>query len=173
MDPVVRAIPRVGSTATKSVSIAATAALMAGANLAIWFPGESGPDSRSQYAQVIAGQLDDWHPPIMTWLWSIFRLLADGDGPMFCFQVAFYWLGFGLIAITLARAGRSLAAWAMLGVALLPPFLRLNVVLLKDVGLAVTFLSAVAALFWYRTQDREVPPAVAALSLVLLHYGAL
>jgi hypothetical protein len=150
-----------------------TAALMAGANLAIWFPGESGPDSESQFAQAVAGQLDDWHPPIMAWLWSIFRLLADGAAPMFCFQVVLYWLGFGLIAITLARAGRTLAAWAMLGVALLPPLLRLNVVLLKDVGMAVTFLSAFAALFWYRMQDREVPAAVAAISLVLLFYGAL
>jgi hypothetical protein len=173
MDPIVRAVRRVRSTATKSVSIAITAALMVGANVTIWFPGESGPDSQSQYEQVVAGQLNDWHPPIMAWLWSIFRLLADGDAPMFCFQVVFYWLGFGLIAITLARAGRTLAAWAMLGVALLPPFLRLNVVLLKDVGMAVTFLSAFAALFWYRTQNREVPMAVAAMSLVLLFYGAL
>src|SRR5215831_4366334 len=173
MDPIVRVVPRVVSMATKSVSIAVTAALMAGANLIIWFPGESGPDSQSQYAQVVAGHLDDWHPPIMAWLWSVFRLLADGDAPMFCFQVVFYWLGFGLIAITLARGGRTLAAWAMLGVALLPPLLRLNVVLLKDIGMAVTFLSAFAALFWYRTQNREPPVAVAAISLVLLFYGAL
>jgi hypothetical protein len=169
----VRAGPRVGPTTTQAVSIAVMAVLMAGVNLAIGFPGESGPDSQSQYAQVVTWHLDDWHPPIMAWLWSMFRLLADGDGPMFCFQVAFYWLGFGLIAITLARARRSLAAWAMLGVALLPPFLALNVVLLKDVGMAVTFLAAFAGLFWYRMQDREVPPAVAAMSLVLVLYGAL
>ncbi|MBO0757970.1 MAG: hypothetical protein J2P54_19160 [Bradyrhizobiaceae bacterium] len=173
MDPIGRAVPRVGSTTTKSVSIAITAAFMAAANLTIWFPGESGPDGQSQYEQVVAGQLNDWHPPIMAWLWSIFRLLADGDAPMFCFQVLFYWLGFGLIAITLARAGRTLAAWTMLGVALLPPFLRLNVVLLKDVGMAVTFLSAFAALFWYRTRNRVVPAAVVAISLVLLFYGTL
>jgi hypothetical protein len=61
----------------------------------------------------------------------------------------------------------------MLGVALLPPFLRLNVVLLSDVGMAVTFLAAFAALFWFRAQDREVPPAVAATSSVLMFYGAL
>src|SRR5262249_35360550 len=70
-------------------------------------------------------------------------------------------------------AGRTFAAWVMLGVALLPPFLRLSVVLLKDVGMAVTFLSAFAALFWYRSQKREPPMAVAATSLVLLFYGAL
>jgi hypothetical protein len=169
----VRADPRAWPVTSPAVSIAVMAVLMAGANLAIGFPGEPGPDSQAQYAQVVTWHLNDWHPPIMAWLWSTFRLLADGDGPMFCFQVAFYWLGFGLIAITLARAGRSLPAWAMLGVALLPPFMALNVVILKDVGMAVTFLAAFAGLFWYRMQNREVPPAVAAISLVLLLYGAL
>ena len=147
MDLIVRAIPRVGS---KPVSIAMTAALLAGANLAVWYPGESGPDSYSQYAQAIAGQFDDWHPPIMAWVWSMFRPLAEGDGPMFCFQVVCYWFGFGVIAIALAQAGRSLAAWAMLGVALFPSMLTLNGVLLKDVGMGVTFLAAVGALFWWR-----------------------
>src|SRR5215470_1565963 len=168
----VQAIPRVG-VATRSVSIAATAALVAAANLAIWFPGQPGPDSRSQYAQVLAGQFDDWHPPIMAWLWSIFRLVADGDGPMFCFQVIFYWLGFGLLAIGFAQTGRLLSAWATLGVALFPSLLTLNAVLVKDVGMGVALLTAFAALFWYRTQDRAVPPAIAAISLVLLLYGTL
>src|SRR5437016_233932 len=94
MDTSIRAIPQVGSATTTSVSIAMTAAIVAGANLAIWFPGESGPDSQSQYAQAVAGQFDDWHPPLMAWLWSILRLLADGDAPMFCFQVVCYWVGF-------------------------------------------------------------------------------
>jgi hypothetical protein len=146
---------------------------MAGVNLAIGFPGEAGPDSQSQYEQAVTGQFDDWHPPIMAWLWSIFRLVADGYGPMFCFQVACYWLGFGLIALALAQTGRSLAAWAILGVALFPQFVTLNVAILKDVGMAVTFLVAFAALFWYRAQNREVPPAIAVISLVLLLYGAL
>lgn len=173
MDLPVQAIPRVGYTTTKSVSIATTVALAAGANLAIWFPGEASPDSESQYAQAVAGQFDDWHPPIMAWLWSIFRLLADGDGPMFCFQVVFYWLGFGLLAIGLAQTGRLLAAWAMLGVAFFPSLLTLNGVLVKDVGMGVALLTAFAVLFWYRTQDRAVPPAIAAISLVLLFYGTL
>jgi hypothetical protein len=36
-----------------------TAAFIAAANLTIRFPGESAPDSKSQYEQVVAGQLDD------------------------------------------------------------------------------------------------------------------
>ncbi len=165
--------PQTTSSLLKSVSIAVTAALLGAANLIIWFPGEAGPDSQSQYAQAVAGHFDDWHPPIMAWLWSMFRLIADGDGPMFCFQVACYWLGFGLIALALARAGRSLAGWAIIGVALFPAFVTHNIVLVKDVGMAVTFLAAFAAFFWYRMQHRDVPPRIIALSAVLLLYGTL
>ncbi len=163
----------VNSIATRPVSLAIAAALMAAVNLAVWFPGEAGPDSQSQYAQAVAGQFNDWHPPIMAWLWSVFRLVADGDAPMFCFQVACYWLGFGLIAHALARVGRPRAAWAMLGVALFPSFVTLNAVLLGDVGMAVTFLTAFAAMFWHREQGRAVPPATAAMSSLLLLYGGL
>ena len=167
------AISRARDAARSPFAVAAAATLLAGAHLAVWFPGESGPDADSQYAQILSGRLDDWHPPIMAWLWSFFHLFANGGAPMFCFQVALYWLGFGLIGTALARAGRPLAAWAMLGVALLPPLLETSVILLKDVGMAVTFLTAVAALFWYRIEDRAVPRPVAAASLVLLVYGVL
>ncbi|HEY1545461.1 MAG TPA: hypothetical protein VGG01_23920 [Xanthobacteraceae bacterium] len=172
-DPMRQAGNRMGSIATRPALLALAAALIAAVNLAVWFPGEAGPDSQAQYAQVLAGQFDDWHPPIMAWLWSVFRLLADGDAPMFCFQIACYWLGFGLMAHALAQAGRPLAAWVMLGVALFPSFLTLSTNLLGDVGMAVTFLAAVGALFWHRVQGREVPPATAAAAAALILYGAL
>ncbi len=153
--------------------IAVIAALLFVGNLFGGFPGVANDDSDSQYAQAVDQRFNDWHPPIMAWLWSIFRLLADGNGPMFCFHVACYWLGFGLIAVALGRAGRPLAAWAIIGVGLFPPFLMMNINILKDVGLAVTFLAAFGALFWYRIADRRAPTVVVVISSVLLFYGTL
>ena len=173
MGLVVRAIPRVGSITTTPTSVAIIAAVLFVANLVGWFPGVPNDDSNSQYAQAFDQHFNDWHPPIMAWLWSMFRLLADGNGPMFSFHIACYWLGFGLIAVALSRTGRPLAAWAIIGVGLFPPFLMMNIIILKDVGLAVTFLAAFAALFWYRIQDGKVPLAVVAISTVLLFYGTL
>jgi hypothetical protein len=168
-----RVSDRLGSIAAMPVALSLTAALMAAVNLAVWFPGGAGPDSESQYAQAVAGQFDDWHPPIMARLWSVFRLVADGDAPMLCFQIACYWLGFGLIAHALARAGRPLAGWVMLGVALYPSLLTLNGQILGDVGMAVAFLVAFAALFWHRAQGRDVPLATATVSSLLPLYGGL
>ena len=173
MGLVVTAISRVNAIIAGPTSIAITAGLLFAANMFGWFPGAANDDSISQYAQAVDQHFNDWHPPMMAWLWSIFRLLADGDGPMFSFQVVYYWLGFGLIAVALSRAGRPLAAWGIIGIALFPPFLMMNINILKDVGLAVTFLAAFAALFWYRIQDRKVPLVVVAISIILLFYGTL
>jgi len=173
MGLVVRTVSRLGFITTRPIAIAATAALLFVTNLVIGFPGVPVDDSDFQYAQAVAQHFNDWHPPIMAWLWSVFRLIADGNGQMFCFHVACYWLGFGLVAAALGRTGRPLAAWGVLGVGLFPPFLMMNVIILKDVGLAVTFLAAFAALFWYRIRDRKVPLAVVAISIILLFYGTL
>jgi hypothetical protein len=170
---VARAISRAGSNLAGPVPIAVVATVLLLGNLAFWFPGMPVDDSNSQYAQAVAGHFNDWHPPIMAWLWSCFRLLADGNGPIFGLHVTCYWLGIWLIAAALSRAGRSFAAWGILGVGIFPPFVLMNVIILKDVGLAVTFLAAFAALFWYRTQDRKVPPAVVAIAIILLFYGTL
>jgi hypothetical protein len=116
MSSVVSAISRVGAISTRPTSIAIIAALLFAANLFGGFPGVANDDSNSQYAQAVDQHFNDWHPPIMAWLWSIFRLLADGNGSMFCFHIACYWLGFGLIAVALSRAGRPLAAWGIVGV---------------------------------------------------------
>ncbi|HWN50014.1 MAG TPA: hypothetical protein VNO18_09325, partial [Xanthobacteraceae bacterium] len=173
MGLVVSAISRVGSITTRPTSIAIIAALLFVANLLGRFPGVPNDDSNSQYAQALDRHFNDWHPPVMAWLWSMFRLLADGDGPMFSFHIACYWLGFGLIAVALSRIGRPLAAWGIIGVGLFPPFLMMNINILKDVGLAVTFLAGFAAVFWYRIQDQKIPLVVVAISAVLLFYGTL
>jgi hypothetical protein len=173
MGLVVSAISRVGSITTRPTSIAIIAALLFVANLLGRFPGVPNDDSNSQYAQALDRHFNDWHPPVMAWLWSMFRLLADGDGPMFSFHIACYWLGFGLIAVALSRTGRPLAAWGIVGVGLFPPFLMMNINILKDVGLAVTFLAGFAAVFWYRIQDQKIPLVVVAISAVLLFYGTL
>jgi hypothetical protein len=173
MGLVVSAISGVGAIATRPASIATVTALLFAANLFGGFPGVANDDSNSQYAQAIDQRFNDWHPPVMAWLWSIFRLLADGNGSMFCFHIACYWLAFGLIAVALSRVGRPLAAWGIIGVGLFPPFLMMNINILKDVGLAVTFLTGFAALFWYRIQDQRTPVVVVLISIALLFYGAL
>src|SRR6476661_200891 len=67
-------------------------------NLGVYFPGSLMNDSVNQYAEATSGRFTDWHPPVMAWLWSKLRLVADGPAPFFVLQLAFYWSAMGAIA---------------------------------------------------------------------------
>jgi hypothetical protein len=142
-------------------------------NLFRRFPGVMSWDSKEQYAQAVTGYFDDWHPPIMAWLWSALRLIAGGPGPLFFLHIFLYWFGFGLIALVLHNMNCRKTAWGIFGVALLPPFIRMNVGILKDVGLAVSFLASFAITFWFRVQDKKFRLIPLFIAAILLFYGIL
>lgn len=142
-------------------------------NLIIRYPGFPNLDSDLQYAQAVSHKLSDWQPPIMAWVWSYARHIVDGNGSIYALHVFFYWLGFGVIGLTLRRIGHPLAAWTVVGAGMLPPMLMMNIHILKDVGLAVTLLSSFAIVFWHRAQGRPINPAAGTAALVLLLYGGL
>ena len=142
-------------------------------NLLSRYPGEYGTDSIDQYRQAVAFRFDDLHPPIAAWLWSYVRLVADGFGPIFTLQIALYWLGFGIIVIAFGHARHFLTAWCVLGVAVFPWCLMMNINLGKDVGMAVTFLCAFAMIFWSRVRNKKISVLVGSITAAFLFYGTL
>jgi hypothetical protein len=142
-------------------------------NLLIGYPGVVSYDSRLQYAQAVTGHFSDWHPPIMAWVWSILRLVADGSGPLFAVHVFCYWLGFGLIALTLSVMRRNKTAWAVVAAGAFPPFMFMNSAILKDVSMAVAFISAFSICFFYRLRGLKIPFTYLIIAMGLIIYGAL
>ena len=135
------------ATAVSNISIPLVATFLFLANIVYGFPGIGTVDSDQQYAQAASGHLTDWHPPIMGWLWSHLPFFSAGNALLFILHVSFYWLGFGLIAFALGRVGQRAAAWGVILVGIAPPIISLDVHILNDVGLAVSFLSAFAIVF--------------------------
>jgi len=45
-------------------------------SLLLFWPGVALFDSVYQYRQALSGTYDDWHPPIMARLWSLFASVA-------------------------------------------------------------------------------------------------
>src|ERR1043166_2575609 len=119
-----------------AVAALLAAFLLCAAMLAIWWPGVPMYDSVDQYGQALRGAYDDWHPPIMARLWSLFLLFWTGQGPMFVLQALLYWLGLGLIAAALAREGAPRAAAAVLILGALPLFAGWQAAVLKDAQMA-------------------------------------
>ena len=150
-----------------------TAAGGAAASVATFWPGFAQYDTVAQYGQVLSGEYDDWHPPIMARLWSGLAPLGPGAAPMLVLQLALYWLGFALIAGTLARTGRARAAVAVLGIALLPPFLGWQAVVLKDAQMTGALLAAIGIVVWWRLRGMRMPIAAGTAVAVLVAYATL
>ncbi len=164
IDPAPRILPR---------HIATIAAALCIASLALFWPGVAMYDTVAQYHQVLSGIYDDWHPPAMVRVWALLAPLGHGATPMLVVQLATYWLGLGLIAAALARAGRPRSAIAILVIGLLPPFLGWQGVVLKDAQLVGALLAAIGIIGWWRLAERPLPRAMAIPVTLLLAYAVL
>ncbi|WP_249340774.1 hypothetical protein [Sphingomonas sp. 2SG] len=155
--------------AARTMGVAA--ALLFAASLALFWPGYVAYDSLAQYAQATSGRYDDWHPPIMARLWSLFG--DHGPAPMLALQLAAYWLGLGSFAAALAARGRRGAAWAVLAVGCWPPLLGWQGVVLKDLQMSAALLAATGILGWWRLRNRPLPGPALAVAALLCGYALL
>lgn len=142
-------------------------------NLAAHFPGVMDNDSKNQYAEAISGHYTDWHPPVMAWLWSLLRRMADGPAPFLLLHLAVYWLGWGLLADGTRRGGYPRTALLMALAGAFPPFLYINSHVVKDVGMAAAWLAATGLVFWFRVQGRRIPIVIGVVIAALIAYGTL
>ena len=95
----VRAAPALLASAMLAFSL--------GLSLLAYWPGLMIWDSVRQYDQALSGRMDDWHPPLMEWIWRQFSFVAPGPAPMLVLQLALYALGYGLLIASAWRAGRQ------------------------------------------------------------------
>lgn len=153
--------------------VGGAALLLFAATLALYWPGYASFDTVVQYRQLLSGDYDDWHPPIMAQTWALLGGRALGTAPMFLLQMALYWLGLGLIAARLAQMGRRVAPWAVLALGLVPPLLGWQVVVLKDGQMTGAMMAAAGLACWWRLAGRAVPGVAWGLIVLLLLYAAL
>src|SRR5215813_14310905 len=88
--------------------------------LLVFYPGVMTYDAKFVYEDIAKHTLGDWQSPAMTVLWRLIDPIAPGSGSMFLLIASLYWLGFGLLAFTLAR--RSVLTAVLVPIlALAPP----------------------------------------------------
>lgn len=130
-------------------------------------------DTVAQYGQVLSGEVDDWHPPVMVRLWRLLHPLGGTTEPMFTVQVALYAIGFGLIVSALVRSGRWHAGTAMSLLAMSPLLLGWQMVVLKDAQMLGALLAGVGLVAHFRLAGKGVPILVGAVVVVLFAYATL
>nr|WP_277998475.1 hypothetical protein [Sphingomonas liriopis] len=144
---------------------------MLAASLALFWPGYVAYDSLAQYHQALSGRYDDWHPPVMAHLWSLFG--AAGPAPMLLVQMGLYWSGFGALAVALTLRRRRHAAFGILIVALWPPLLGWQAVVLKDTQMLAALLAGAGIVGWFLLRERAVPAGAWAVAALPFGYALL
>jgi hypothetical protein len=151
------------------------AALLAAAGFAltlyVFYPGIMNYDARYVYQDGLKGFYGDWQSPVMTWLWKTIDPLAPGSASMFLLTAALYWLGFGTLALALARRSRVLAIATIL-IALTPPLFVFAGIIWRDVLMAACWLLAAALVFAASGGTRR-PIVIQACALGLIVFGVL
>ena len=138
---------------------------------ASFWPGVAMYDTVAQYGQIVSGEVDDWHPPVMVRLWQMLHPLGPSTAPMFFLQTTLYAFGFALIVAALVRQGRWRAGVAAAMLALSPLLLGWQMVVLKDAQMLGALLAALGILAHYRLADRKTPGGAIALAGLLLTYA--
>jgi hypothetical protein len=140
---------------------------------ATFWPGVAMYDTVAQYTQVLGGEVDDWHPPIMVRLWQLLHHLGGTTEPMFALQVALYACGFALIVAALVYVGRWRAAVAATVLTLSPLLLGWQMVVLKDAQMLGALLAAFGIVTHFRLSGRPVPAPAAGCVALLIGYATL
>jgi hypothetical protein len=137
-----------------------------GLSLSFW-PGIMVWDSGHQYAQALSGQFDDWHPPLMGWIWRLFFPLMAGPVPMLVLQLVLYGAGLGFLAHRAWRHGHGQQAAWLAATALFPPTLLLMATIIKDSLMAAMLLAAFATLCHFRDSGNRLSRATGIVLILI------
>lgn len=162
---------------TRSLRVASRIALVS-AMLVTWawlafplLPGVMTWDSFDQLRQARENSYNDWQPPVMARLWRELLPLHDGPGSMLFFHCGML-LAAAALLYTWAASRRYLLAPIFLLLPLLPWVLNFEFVIWKDVGLAYSWLLAVALALHIHQRGKASLPWFAAV-LLFVTYGLL
>ena len=164
-----------GGPSRPHLLIASVAILLAtgfALTLAIFYPGIMTFDSKFLHEYAVKGTMGDWQSPVMVWLWALIDPIAPGPGSMFLLIATTYWLGFGILALTLASRGSKVALLLPL-LAVTPPALALVGVIWRDVLFAACWLLAASVAFAAEERRSGIRLTGQIVALALIIFGVL
>ena len=160
-------------SAAPKTAITLAIALLGGALVLVaYWPGIMIDDARWQYQQVVDNAYEDWHPPLMAWVWRQLGAIARGPAPMLVLQVTLYWAGFALIATSALKRGHKRLALALALTGFLPATLALSGTVVKDVLMDGVLLVASGMILWLPLADRRAVRAGLSLGAIALLFVA-
>lgn len=140
-------------------------------NMSAYLPGFMSPDSFEQYRQSYTHQYNDWHPPVMAFVWSILNNIHQGPQVMLALQLAMLWAACYFYATAINNKLWQIAVFVLFG---LSPFLQnFAGYIVKDTQMAFSWLLVIAISFNAIVRGVRLPIGMSVIAFVFLIYGAL
>jgi hypothetical protein len=163
---------RPGAARGPALTLSALTAAGFGLTILLLYPGYLTNDATYVHSYIQDWQLGDWQSPLMTLVWWLIDPIAPGPGSMFLLIVTLYWLGFGAVALTVARRSAALAlAVPLLG--LMPPAFILLSMIWRDILFSGVWLLAAALAYAVAERSGPLRASVQLLALALVGFGIL
>ncbi len=138
-----------------------------------YWPGVMIDDARWQYQQALDNAYENWHPPLMAWIWRKLTVLEPGPSPMLVLQLAFYWMGIALIASSAHHRGHPRLAFLLLCAGFLPAPFALSGTVTKDALMDGVLLFSTGMILWRQhIWSRVVRSLIVVLAIVGLAFAA-
>jgi len=100
-----------------------------------FYPGFMSSDSIAQFEVSKSLKFNDWHPPLMSWVWSVMGFFFPGPSGMLALHIILVWMS---VYVWWNNYRERSRAWLFFLIPFLPWVLNFAGVLWKDVGLAFT-----------------------------------
>jgi hypothetical protein len=138
-----------------------------------YWPGIMIDDARWQYQQSVDNSYEDWHPPLMAWIWRRLMFVQRGPGPMLLLQLALFWGGIALMIYWANKRGRPRLGLALALAGWIPAPFALSGTVTKDFLMAGALSSAAGLLLAKEAvHERWVRIALSAISVALIFFAA-
>ena len=125
------------------IACATSATLGIALTVACFYPGYMSSDSVDQLGQARSGVFNDWHPPLMSFVWRFTDQIIPGPLGMLILNNVLFWSGIALICY---RCLEESAAPAIAVLGLLPPVFGQLSTVWKDVAFGASMIFAFALL---------------------------
>src|SRR5262245_57079659 len=140
--------------------------------LLVFYPGVMTYDAKFVYEDIAKNTLGDWQSPAMTVLWALIDPVAPGQGSMFLLIATSFWVGFGILAFTIARRSVGLAALVPI-LALAPPAFAFVGMIWRDMLFATSWLLAAVIAFAAAGCGGRLRLMAQVVAIVLCAFGVL
>src|SRR5262249_36384240 len=135
--------------------------------VAAFYPGYMTNDATYVYQFMREWRFGDWQSPLMSMLWWVVDPIAPGPGSMFLLVTTLYWLGFAVIALTVARISTAFGLIVPV-LALFPPAFMLLVMIWRDVLFTAVWLVAAAIVYASAARGAAWRRAIAPLAMAMV-----